>query len=138
MAPRSEVAIVPVLKSVTRWDKNGLPMAGAVPTLTQQSIRECYLAAAAQPFVVEDPFDPDFGKYEGMTIAEVLIRKSFEHALSSGDLSRIEIVMDRLIGKSVAHSESKNLVATTNIEAWLKERAAAVSGREASEDWELF
>ena len=114
----AKALVVPVLQRVIKWDAAGAPMLVAEPVLDKTQIRKAYFLIAAQPYVVEDPLDPDFAKYEGMTIAEVLIRKQLDGAARSGDIDAIETVMDRLIDKPLARGE--NLTVSTTYESYLK------------------
>lgn len=112
--PGKEVAspLVPVQRRIIEWDAEGNPILAAVPVLTKQHLTSLYFIAAAQPFVCDDPLDPDFGKYDGLTCAEVMVRKQIEDAAKSGDVQKIETVMDRLIGKPVNRGENVNVHAS--------------------------
>ena len=103
------VALVPVQRRIIEWDANGVPILTAQPVLTKAHIQSLYMVVAAQPYEVTDPLDPDFGLFDGMTIAEVLVRKQLLAAVKSGEA---ELVMDRLIGKALTKSESVTLHAT--------------------------
>lgn len=115
MAPESgqEIApvVVPVQSRIIVWD-NGVPRLAVEPVLARHHIQAIYFVAAAQPFACDDPLDPDFARYDGMTCAEVMVRKQVEGAARSGDTDEIERVMDRLIGKPLAKSESTHVHAT--------------------------
>ena len=129
MSDSKEVAapiVVPVLQRVIVWDEGGLPQLVAEPVLTKTHIRQAYFLIAAQPFVCDDPLDPDFGKYDGMTIAEVLVRKQLMGAASSGDPKQIEDAMDRLIDKPISRGENLNVNAS--YEQYLKGLAAKLAG----------
>ena len=110
-------AIVPVQRTIIKWDAQGQPVMTAEPVLTQHHVRSLYMIAAAQPYEVTDPLDPDFGKYDGMTIAEVLVRKQLLAAVRSGE---VEAVMDRLIGRPMARGEQVNVNLDGSYEGYLK------------------
>lgn len=106
MAEPLAPVLVPVQKRIITWDPaTGQPVLTSEPVLTKTHLQSLYFVVAAQPYIVEDPLDPDFAKYDGMTIAEVMVRKQVENAAKHGTLVEIETVMDRLIGKSMARSE---------------------------------
>ena len=65
----SDAAVTPVNQSIITWE-NGLPVMTAQPVITKQQLQSLYFIVAAQPYLVEDPLDPEFGLYDGMTIAE--------------------------------------------------------------------
>lgn len=87
------------------------------PLITKNQLQDLYMAAAAQPFICEDPLDPDF-PYNGMTCAEVMVRKQILKAAQTGDA---EMVMDRLLGRPKQSVESTKLSLT--YEDFLKETA---------------
>lgn len=110
---------VPVHRRLIVWDPTtGLPSLAAEPVLAKHHLQSLYFVAAAQPYVVEDPLDPDFGLYDGMTIAEVMVRKQLAAAAKTGDSSLVETVMDRLIGKPMARAE--NLTVSASYEDFLR------------------
>ena len=115
-------ALVPVQRRIIEF-KDGVPVLTTVPVLNKGHVQSMYWIAAAQPYEVADPLDPDFGKYDGMTVAEVMVRKQLLAAAKSGD---VEVVMDRLIGKALSKSESVNVNLNGNYETWLKDKAAAL------------
>lgn len=117
--------MVPVQQRLIVW-RDGQPVLAAEPVLTRGTLQSLYLVAAAQPYEVTDPLDPDFGKYDGMTIAEVLVRKQLMNAARSGNA---EEVMDRLIGKALSKSESVNVNLNGNYEVWLKQKAEALKAQ---------
>lgn len=121
-----EQALVPVQRRVIKWDDSGLPQLVSEPVLTKTHIRAAYFLIAAEPYVVDDPFDPDFGKYDGMTIAEVLVRKEIEAAIRSNSIAEIESIMDRLIDKPLARAENHNVNAS--YEDFLRRTEAKVRG----------
>ena len=114
----SKALVAPVLRRVIVWDDAGVPQLATEPVLDKTQIRKAYFLIAAQPYICDDPLDPDFAKYDGMTIAEVLIRKQLDGAARSGDINAIETVMDRLIDKPLARGE--NLTVSTTYESYLK------------------
>jgi hypothetical protein len=116
-------ALVPVYKTIITW-KDGQPVMAAEPVLTQHHVRSLYLIAAAQPYEVTDPLDPDFGLYDGMTIAEVMVRKQLIAAARSGD---VEAAMDRLIGRPMARGEQVNVNLDGSYEGYLKGLAAKMA-----------
>lgn len=116
-------ALVPVQQRLIIW-VNGQPVLAAEPVLTRGTLQSLYLVAAAQPYEVSDPLDPDFGKYDGMTIAEVLVRKQLLNAAKTGDA---EAVMDRLIGKAMSKSENFNVNVSGNYEDFLRRKASELS-----------
>lgn len=118
-----EVALVPVQQRLIVW-RDGQPVLAAEPVLTRGTLQNLYLVAAAQPYEVNDPLDPDFGKFDGMTIAEVLVRKQLMKAAKSGDA---EAVMDRLIGKSLSRGENVNVNIDGSYEGFLKRKAAELA-----------
>lgn len=118
----ADAALVPVQQRIIEW-KDGAPVLTTAPVLEKQHVQSLYWIAAAQPYVVDDPLDPDFGKYDGMTIAEVMVRKQLQAAAKSGD---VEAVMDRLIGKALSKSESVNVNLNGNYETWLKDKAKKI------------
>ena len=109
----------PAQKRIIEW-RDGAPVLSAIPVLTPQHVRSLYWIAAAQPYEVTDPLDPDFGLYDGLTIAEVMVRKQLLAAARTGN---VEVAMDRLIGKPLAKSESLNVNVSGNYEEWLKAKA---------------
>jgi len=117
-------ALVPVQRTIIKWE-NGLPIMAVEPVLTRGHVQSLYLIAAAQPYEVTDPLDPDFGLYDGMTIAEVLVRKQLLKAAQSGDA---EQVMDRLIGKPMSRGENVNVNLGGTYEDYLKGLAAKAGG----------
>ena len=121
----AQVALVPVQKRIIEWH-DGQPVLAVQPVLSKAHVTSLYFITAAQPYEVTDPLDPDFGKYDGMTIAEVLVRKQLERAAKSGNTAEIEIVMDRLIGKPLSRSE--NLTVNDTYENYLKRLAGKISG----------
>ena len=136
--PPPSTALAPVALERLIVFKDGQPVLTAEPVLTRAHVQSLYLVAAAQPYVVDDPFDPDFGLYDGMTIAEVLVRKQLAKAAKTGE---VESVMDRLIGKSLSRGENVNVHATyedflKGVDA--KERGAAPIDAHVVEDENLF
>lgn len=119
----SEAALTPVQQRLIVW-RDGQPVLAAEPVLTRGTLQSLYLVAAAQPYEVTDPLDPDFGKYDGMTIAEVLVRKQLMNAAKTGDA---EAVMDRLIGKSLSRGENVNVNIDGSYEGFLKRKAAELT-----------
>ena len=113
----------PVYQRITKFI-DGVPTVVAVPMLTKQNLRDIYLIAASQPYVVEDPFDPEFEKYDGMTCAEVMVRKEIEQAARLGDMAAAEKIMDRIIGRP--EQISKTLEVSASYEEWLKSQAGPV------------
>ena len=111
--------VVPVYRTIITW-KDGQPVMAAEPVLTQHHVRNLYLIAAAQPYEVTDPLDPDFGHFDGMTIAEVMVRKQLIAAAKSGD---VEAAMDRLIGKPMSRGENVNVELKGSYEDFLKDLA---------------
>ena len=116
--------VVPVYRTIITW-KDGQPVMAAEPVLTQHHVRNLYLIAAAQPYEVTDPLDPDFGLYDGMTIAEVMVRKQLIAAAKSGD---VEAAMDRLIGKPMARGENVNVNLGGSYETYLKGLSEKMKG----------
>jgi hypothetical protein len=104
--------------------------------LTKQNLRDIYLIAASQPYVVEDPMDPEFEKYDGMTCAEVMVRKEIEAAARAGNVEVAEKIMDRIIGKP--ERLERRLDVTVNYEEWLKAQAGPVIGVSPSSPGEIF
>ena len=104
-------ALVPVNQTIIVF-KDGLPVMTSEPVLTRAHLQSLYFVVAAQPYVVDNPLDPDFGIYDGMTVAEVLVRKQLNKAAKTGDMAEIEKVMDRLIGKSMNRGENVNVNAS--------------------------
>ncbi len=130
-------ALVPIQKSVIEWDADGNPVLAAQPALNPKQIQEAYFIVAAQPFVCGDPLSPDFGKYDGMTIAEVLVRKELEAAAGQGDangIAAIEIVMNRLIGPPMTRSRNENVNVAASYEDVLKSIAEKAKGAVAQRD----
>lgn len=119
MADESTTALVPVQRRIIKWE-NGVPVLAAEPVLTKNHVQSLYFIAAAQPYEVTDPLDPDFGLYDGMTIAEVMVRKQLIAAARSGDDAKIEAAMDRLIGKPMARGENVNVNLGGSYETYLK------------------
>lgn len=112
--------------------KNGVPALTAEPVLTRQHVQSFLFLAATQPYEVTDPLDPDFGKYDGMTVAEVLARKQMEGAAKSGNPDLIERIWDRLIGKALSRGENVNVNASyedflKGVAARTKDAAAAAA-----------
>lgn len=122
MAPEA-AALVPVQQRLIIW-RDGQPVLASEPVLTRGTVQNLYLLGAAQPYEITDPLDPDFGKYDGMTIAEVLVRKQLMNAARTGDA---EAVMDRLIGKSMSKSENLNVNVDGSYEGFLKRKAAELA-----------
>lgn len=125
--PRKEVA-GPILSSVNQRilqvGADGLPQLTVQPLVTKAQLQSLYFVVAAQPYVVEDPLDPDFGRYDGMLIGEVLVRKELEAAVKSKDLATIEIVMDRLLGKPLSNTKTESLTVSMGYEDFLKNQIA--------------
>lgn len=111
----------PVNERVIVFDEKGLPTVTTQPVLTKAHIQSLYFILAARPFVCADPLDPDFGKYDGMTIVEVMVRKQLETAAQTGDTNLIETIMDRLVGKAMTRAENVNV--GISYESWLKKQA---------------
>ena len=124
MAEPNAPIIVPVHKTIIKWE-NGVPVLTAEPVLTKNHVQSLYFVAAAQPYEVTDPLDPDFGLYDGMTIAEVMVRKQLLAAAKSGD---VEAAMDRLIGKPMARGENVNVNLGGSYETYLKGLAEKLKG----------
>ena len=133
MPASSEVALVPVQSRIIKWE-NGVPVLTAEPVLTRTHVQSLYLIAAAQPYEVTDPLDPDFGLYDGMTVAEVLVRKQLLAAARSGD---VEQVMDRLIGKPMSRGENVNVNLGGTYEDYLKGLAAKAGAPKGPIDVEV-
>lgn len=125
----------PVYQRITKFI-DGVPTLVAVPMLTKQNLRDIYLIAASQPYVVEDPMDPEFEKYDGMTCAEVMVRKEIEAAARAGNVEVAEKIMDRIIGKP--ERLEKRLDVTVNYEEWLKVQAGPVIDVSPSSPGEIF
>lgn len=114
--PAVEPALVPAALSpgpvinqrLVVWDEAGNPLVTTAPLITKRQLTDLYMAAAAQPFVCEDPLNPDF-IYNGLSCAEVMIRKQMLLAAQTGNA---EAVMDRLLGRPTQSVESKRLVMT--------------------------
>lgn len=123
-------AAVPVQQRIIIWNEKGEPVLAAQPVLSKQHLQSIYFVAAAQPYVVEDPLDPDFGLYDGCTIAEVMIRKQMIRAAKTGDKDEVEKVMDRLLGKPKWIGESVQVHAS--YEDVLKSIEAKVKGASAT------
>ena len=117
-------AIAAVQRSVIKWE-GGVPILKAEPVLTKQSIQSLYPILAAELYEVTDPLDPDFAKYDGMTILEVMVRKQLLTAAKTGN---VEEVMDRLIGKSLSRGENLNVNVGGTYEDYLKGLAAKAGG----------
>lgn len=138
MAPGKEIgpaSPAPVYQRITKFI-DGVPTLVAVPMLTKQNLRDIYLIAASQPYVVEDPMDPEFEKYDGMTCAEVMVRKEIEAAARAGNVEVAEKIMDRIIGKP--ERLERRLDVTVNYEEWLKAQAGPVIGVSPSSPGEIF
>ncbi len=116
MAEPNAPAIAAVQRSVIKWE-GGVPILKAEPVLTKQSIQSLYPILAAELYEVTDPLDPDFAKYDGMTILEVMVRKQLLAAARTGN---VEEVMDRLIGKSLSRGENLNVNVGGTYEDYLK------------------
>lgn len=123
MSGPGEGALVPVQQRLIIW-RDGLPVLASEPVLTRGTVQNLYLLGAAQPYEVTDPLDPDFGKYDGMTIAEVIVRKQLMAAARTGDG---EAIMDRLIGKAMSKSENLNVNVDGSYEGFLKRKAAEIA-----------
>ena len=126
-------ALVPVYKTIITW-QDGKPIMTAEPVLTKPHIRALYMIVAAQPYEVTDPLDPDFGLYDGMTIAEVMVRKQLLKAARTGD---VEEVMNRLIDKPMARGEQLNVNLDGSYEGYLKGLADKLAGGAAPIDAEV-
>ena len=138
-APGKEIGLpaspAPVYQRITKF-VDGVPTLVAVPMLTKQNLRDIYLIAASQPYIVEDPLDPEFEKYDGMTCAEVMVRKEIEAAARAGNVEVAEKIMDRIIGKP--ERLEKRLDVTVNYEEWLKVQAGPVIDVSPSSPGEIF
>ena len=123
--PGKEVAaFVPVQRRIIVFE-NGVPVLTSRPVLTKTHIQSLYLVVAAQPYEgPTDPLDPEFGRYDGMTVAEVMVRKQLEAAAKTGDVQAIEIAMDRLIGKPLTKSENHTI--TDTYESFLKRLSESI------------
>lgn len=119
----AEVALASVQQRLIVW-RDGQPVLAAEPVLTRNTLQNLYLVAASQLYEVTDPLDPDFAKYDGMTIAEVLVRKQLLQAAKSGDA---EQVMDRLIGKPMSRGEQVNVNIDGSYEGFLKRKATELA-----------
>lgn len=131
MEPQA-LTVVPVQRRIIKWE-DGLPVLTAEPVLTRQHITSLYVIAAAQPYEVTDPLDPDFGLYDGMTVAEVMVRKQLMAAVKSGDDAKIETIMDRIIGKPMSRGENVNVNLDGSYEGYLKRLAATGAANEPVE-----
>lgn len=110
--------------------KDGVPVLASEPVLTRNTLQNLYFAAAAQPYEVTNPLDPDFGRFDGMTIAEVMVRKQLVNAARSGDRADIEAAMDRLIGKALSKSENLNVnLDDKSYEGFLKRKADELAAK---------
>lgn len=118
-----DAALAPVQQQLIVW-RDGQPVLASEPVLTRGTLQSLYLVAAAQLYEITDPLDPDFGKYDGMTIAEVLVRKQLMNAARTGDA---EAVMDRLIGKAISKSENLNVNLDGSYEGFLKRKATELA-----------
>lgn len=116
-APQTGAAVVAVLRRLVTWDADGNPVVTTEKQLNKGALQDLYMVAAAQPYVV-DPHDPQDAQYEGMTCAEVMVRKQTQTAARLGDA---EVVMDRLLGRPKQSVESTKL--TLTYEDTLKEIA---------------
>jgi hypothetical protein len=99
------------------WDDRGNPVLTTVPVVTPKAMQDLYAAAATLPY--EGPEK----KYEGMSLAEVIVRRQIEAAAHG--LGDDEKVLDRLMGKAKQRSESLTVV--TTYEGMLKAIAEGVS-----------
>lgn len=109
-SPSAGAAASPVAtiqRRIVVW-VDGAPVLASVPLVTKQTLNDLYLAAAAQPYIA-NPHDPQDAQYEGLTCAEVMVRKQIILAARTGDA---EIVMDRLLGRPKQTVESTKLSLT--------------------------
>lgn len=93
-----------VQRRILAFDREGNPALAVVPLVTKSVMQDLYNAAAALPYVSleSDPFHPDHA-FDGMSCAEVMVRKQMAAAARSGEPGE---VADRLMGKPKQTSES--------------------------------
>lgn len=107
-------------------DKDGNPTLAVVPLVTKAVMQDLHNAAAAMPYASPepDPLHPDHF-YDGMSCAEVMVRKRQTRAAFTGE--DVEPVLDRLMGKPKQTSESLRINVT--YEERIKQIAKDVSSR---------
>lgn len=110
-------ALVTINRRLMTVDAQGNPTVSIVPMVTKAAMQDLYNAAVALPFEAPDPADPNH-KFDGMTCAEVMVRKQVERAARSGEPGE---VTDRIMGKPKQTSESVKVSVT--YEQWLKQTA---------------
>lgn len=110
-------ALVPVNQQIVTWDSDGNPMVQTQRVFTKAQVSEIAMAAASQLYV--DPNDElavalglPPSRFYGKTNLEVMLIKQAEYAAASGERDYVNDVLDRLIGKPVAKSESHSITET--------------------------
>lgn len=103
------------------FDAQGQPTVAIVPLVTKGAMQDLYNAAAAQPYQ-PDPANPLDAQYEGLSCAEVMVRKQMVKAARTGEPGE---VTDRLMGKPKQTSESVRV--TVTYEERLKRIAQSVA-----------
>ena len=99
-----------IQRRIVKW-VDGIPAVSDVPIITKSQLQDLYAAAIAETFHCADPLDPDF-QYDGMTCAEVMVRKQIRLAAMSGLREDVEGIMDRIMGKPKQSTETTKLSLT--------------------------
>ena len=89
----------------------GLPVVKTIAQFTKTQIADLAMAVAGLPYTTpEDELAVELGlppsRFYGMTNLEVMLIRRQERAAQTGDRDEVEAVLDRLIGKPLAKSES--------------------------------
>ena len=128
-APGGNNGLVPVNRRIVTWDALGNPVVRDVPMLTRALVSEIAMAAASMPYV--DPDDElaismglSPSEFYGKTNLEVMLVKRTREAARTGDTDQVEKILDRLVGKPKAVSETHSV--TESYEGFLKRTAGAV------------
>lgn len=129
--------LVPVNQQIVTWDGEGNPIVKTQRVFTKAQVSEIAMAAASQPYV--DPNDElavalglPPSRFYGMSNLEVMLIKQAEYAASSGERDYVNDVLDRLIGKPVAKSESHNINETYDQALQRIAKAAAAKAKPAN------
>lgn len=115
-----------VQRRILAFDREGNPALAVVPLVTKAVMQDLHNAAAAMPYTSPEinPAHPDH-QYDGMSCAEVMVRKRQARAAYTGE--DVEPVLDRLMGKPKQTSESLRINVT--YEERIKQIAKDVSAR---------
>lgn len=120
-------------RAIVTWDAAGNPLVRTVQVFSKAQVSEIAMAAASMPYVGPETVDDaaraalglSVSEFYGMTNLEVMLIKQARKAATTGESAEVDAVLDRLIGKPLAKTESKTLALT--YEDFLKQKAAEES-----------